>query len=107
MKTMMKDEKPLIEVPFVKVKEINVQIDEKGTMRVAAIEWVPEVKRGFRPSRAARPMDSREMVLALIRVVQEYTAVIFAGLGEGPIGAKPDEKGQTASTNNDNTGKPA
>lgn len=80
--------------PFGKLaREIVIKADVNGLVIVEAakIEAMPiqEQKRGFRPLTIVKevrvPMDAREMVLALIKVVQDYTAVIFAHIGEGVV----------------------
>jgi hypothetical protein len=71
-------------IPFGEVrKRIVIEADDKGLVRINANNIVLEVKRGFRPQSVEMPMDAREMVLACIKVIQDYSTVIFASMGEG------------------------
>lgn len=88
-------------IPFgTLAKEIVIQADEKGIVRVNAHSFQTVVTKGFRPTVAKVPMDVREMVLALIKVVQDYSTVLFATMGEGVI-----KHGET-NTDNDHSGQP-
>ena len=73
--------KPMGEI----VRRIVIEADVNGTVQVTGVVMEWEVKRGFRPAKVEKPMDVREMVLALIKVVQDYTIVLFATMGEGII----------------------
>lgn len=82
-------------------KEIVIQADTNGIMRVNAYSLETGIVNGFRPSAQKIPMDAREMVLALIKVVQDYSTVLFATMGQGVI--KHGE--QQENKNNDNSGQ--
>jgi hypothetical protein len=90
--------------PFGTLKrEIVIKADDKGMIVVDAYNYETVVTRGFRPTTAKVPMDVREMVLALIKVVQDYSTVLFATMGEGII--KNNGK-QQENKNNDHQGQP-
>lgn len=72
--------------PFGEVaKEIVIQADTKGLIKIEAYNVQTVIAKGFRPTNQKVPMDAREMVLALIKIVQDYSVVIFASMGEGVL----------------------
>jgi hypothetical protein len=75
-------------------KEIIVRADDKGLIVVDAFEYTPAQARGFRPTVMKTRMDSRLMVLALLKVVTDYTSALFQGLTPGPQEDKPNGKEQ-------------
>jgi len=83
-------------------KEIIIKSDVNGLIVVDACIYEPVVTKDFRRTTARVPMDVREMVLALIKVVQDYSTVLFASMGEGLIGAMK-ANGKT-NKDNDNPG---
>ena len=85
-------------------KEIVIKSDVNGLITVEGCSYETVVTKGFRPTTAKVPMDAREMVLALIKVVQDYTAVLFASMGEGLIGAI-NIYGKQENKNNHNPGQ--
>jgi hypothetical protein len=84
-------------------REIHIKADVNGIIIVEAYNHRATVDKRLHQHMQITPMDAREMVLALIKVVQDYTAVLFAGMGEGLIGAMKSN-GQ-ANQDNDNPGK--
>ena len=87
-----------IEKPFGRVaKRIVIEADDKGTIRVFAFD-VPLL---VRPGVTGVPMDSREMVLALMKVTMDYTSALFNSMTlqkEGPDGKdKSNGKDKTSS----------
>ena len=88
-------------------KEIYIKADVHGLIMIEARNIVPAFKmKGHVPSQngsTSVPMDVREMVLALIKIVQDYSVVLFASMGERPVGAMKSN-GET-NTNNDNPGQ--
>jgi hypothetical protein len=83
--------------------EIHIKADVNGIIIVEAYKHVATVDKRLHQHMQITTMDAREMVLVLIKVVQDYTAVLFAGMGEGLIGAMKSD-GQ-ANQDNDNPGK--
>lgn len=66
-----------IQKPFGRVaKRIVIEADDNGTIRVVAVN-VPLVSVAGAP---LLPMDSREMVLALMKVNLDYTSALFETL---------------------------
>lgn len=64
--------------PFGRVaKRIIIEADDNGTIRTVAFD-VPLVAVAGRIQQT--PMDSREMVLALMKVVMDYTSALFMNL---------------------------
>ena len=84
-------------------KEIVIKSDVNGLIVVEACTYEAVATKDFRPTTARVPMDAREMVLALIKVVQDYSVVLFASMGEGIIGAMK-ANGKT-NKDNDNPGQ--
>jgi hypothetical protein len=95
MKTMSKVIRPFGEL----AKEIVIRADVNGLVVIEAYNIQTVIAKGFRPSTQRMPMDAREMVLALIKVVQDYCTVIFASMGEGVL-----NHGQT-NKDNDHPGQ--
>ena len=81
--------------------QITIKRDVKGVIIVEAFNVVPAVKRGFRPTMVQVPMDIREMVLALQKVVTDHCVVLFATMGEGLNG-----KIKTTDKDDNHSGKP-
>jgi hypothetical protein len=64
-----------IQKPFGRItKRIIIEADEHGTVRVNAFD-IPLIVRPNPPR-----MDSREMVLALMKVVMDYTSALFSNM---------------------------
>jgi hypothetical protein len=79
-------------------KEINIKADVNGLIVIEACNYqtvITSKGKFFDPAKAKVPMDAREMVLALIKIVQDYCTVIFASMGEGVM-----NHGQTNKDNN-------
>jgi len=85
-------------------KEIYIKADVNGLVVVEARTITATYTKGFRsPTTRSVPMDAREMVLALIKIVQDYSTVIFASMGEGLIGAM--KTNGEANKDNNNSGQ--
>lgn len=89
--------------PFGKLtREIVVKADHKGLVIVEAWDYTDVVTRGFRPTVAKTPMDSRHMVLALQKIVMDYCAVMFQTIGgtqqEGTQQSNEQEEGNNHKT---------
>lgn len=77
--------------PFGRVaKRIIIEADDNGTIRTAAFD-VPRVAVAGRLQQT--PMDSREMVLALMKVAMDYTSALFMNL---KLEGKSDNGQQTS-----------
>lgn len=89
-----------IQKPFGRVaKRIVVEADDNGTIQVSSASFPLIVPKGAPP---ATPMDSREMVLALMKVVMDYTSALFENLtmrtaAEGSSNEETGQDNQTTS----------
>jgi hypothetical protein len=81
-------------------KEIIIKADVNGLVVIEACNIQTVITKGFRPSTQKVPMDAREMVLALIKIVQDYCVVIFASMGEGVM-----NHGQQTNKNDNHSGQ--
>jgi hypothetical protein len=83
--------------PFGKVMQrITIEADDKGTIQVSAKILHQEATQGGHYRTVEVPMDSRVMVLALLKVAMDYCAVLFQSIGGNDIGQ------ETASHDNQN-----
>jgi len=72
----MKNDNKIVQ-PFGRVaKRIIVEADDKGMIRVNAFD-IPLVIVKAGQATPMVPMDSREMVLGLLKVVSDYTSALF------------------------------
>lgn len=83
-----------VQKPFGRVaKRITIEADDNGTIRVIAVD-IPLIA----PAGAKMlPLDSREMVLALMKVSMDYTSALFENL-------KLEGKHETTKTGDDPNG---
>ena len=84
--------------------EIVIRADTKGLVMVEAHNFVPVVKRGFRPEIQKEPMDSTVMVLALQKVVMDYSAALFQKLYEEQRKGQQRSNGQESNHDQTNSG---
>jgi hypothetical protein len=87
-----------IQKPFGRVaKRIIIEADDNGTIQVTGMN-IPLIAPKFGGALIAPPMDSREMVLALMKVVMDYTSALFENLTMKAEG-RPDNEGKQAGEN--------
>jgi hypothetical protein len=84
-----------IQKPFGRVaKRITIEVDDNGTIRVAAYD-IPLIATA---AAKMTPMDSREMVLALMKVNMDYTSALFGTLTLKTEGSSTDGKQASQDT---------
>jgi len=86
----------ILKPPGTLAREITIRQDTNGMIQVEAFDFTPAQPRGFRPTIAKTRMDSRDMVLVLLRVVTEYSTALFASWG-GQKNGQPQENNSNAT----------